>query len=283
MAMRRALPALARNSGSTTHFGFRDVPLSAKQGLVGQVFASVASRYDVMNDLMSAGAHRAWKASFVRALSPTDGLRVLDCAGGTGDVAFRILDRAPGADVTVCDISGEMLDVGRKRAERMGGPQGGIRFVEGNAEKLPFDDASFDAYTISFGMRNVPRPDVAVAEAMRVLRPGGRFMMLEFAGVENPAVKMAYDAYSFQVIPVIGQAVAGDRESYQYLVESIRKFPKQQEFLAIMRAAGMRRASCADYSFGIAACYSGFKPAVARTAGRTTMVAALSEAEPTKV
>ncbi len=263
--MRRALPVAARHATGTTHFGFRDVPLDAKQSLVGGVFARVASRYDVMNDLMSAGTHRAWKSSFVNALAPVAGMKVLDCAGGTGDIAFRVLRAAPGTTVTVCDISREMLDVGRKRARDAGVSEDVLRFVEGNAENLPFGDESFDAYTISFGMRNVPRPDVAVDEALRILKPGGRFLMLEFAEVRNEAVKRLYDAYSFGVIPAIGEAVAGDRDSYQYLVESIRKFPKQEEFLQIMNSAGLRSTSVTDYSFGIAACYSGFKPAITRT------------------
>lgn len=241
------------------------MPLAAKQALVGQVFSRVAPQYDLMNDAMSAFLHRAWKLSFVRTLAPTSGMRVLDCAGGTGDIALRVLQAAPGAVVSVLDVSREMLDVGRARAVREAVSDEALRFIEGNAENLPFEDESFDAYTISFGMRNVPRPHIAVDEALRVLRPGGRFLMLEFAQVRNPALCSAYDAYSFNVIPALGEAIAGDRASYQYLVESIRKFPKQEQFLHIMKEAGLVANTVTDYTFGVAACYSGFKRATKRT------------------
>lgn len=262
MAMRatRILSRSVRSGANgSTHFGFRDIPMNEKQGLVGEVFARVASRYDVMNDVMSGFLHRTWKDSFVSDMRPTSGMSVLDCAGGTGDIALRIVDRAPDANVTVLDVSGEMLKAGKAKAEARKIPESAMRFIEGNAENLPFPDDSFDIYAISFGMRNVPRPVVAVQEAMRVLRPGGRFMMLEFALVRNEVLRQLYDAYSFNVIPAMGQAVAGDRASYQYLVESIRKFPKQEEFLGIMRDAGFASTSVTDYTNGVAASYSGFK------------------------
>lgn len=251
-------------AGGSTHFGFRDVPLNAKQAMVGQVFARVASRYDLMNDLMSGFLHRSWKNAFVSDLAPTPGMKVLDCAGGTGDIAFRVLEKADRANVTVLDASAEMLEVGRERAMKRNFSDESVRFIEGNAENLPFEDATFDAYTISFGMRNVPRPAVAVDEAIRVLKPGGRFMMLEFAQVRSYMLRQAYDAYSFNVLPALGQVVAGDRDSYQYLVESIRKFPKQEEFLNLMKDAGLIACSVEDYSQGLVASYSGFK----RTKGK---------------
>lgn len=264
--MRRAIATTARraaapraNHPDTTHFGFRDIPTAAKQGLVGEVFSRVASQYDVMNDAMSGFLHRVWKDAFVADLTPTSAMRILDCAAGTGDIAFRVLRAAPGASVTMMDPSPEMLANGRARAATLNFDKDALRFVKGNAENLPFADDSFDAYTISFGMRNVPRPHVAVDEALRILRPGGRFLMLEFAHVRNSALRAAYDAYSFNVIPSLGAAIVGDRASYQYLVESIRKFPKQEEFLQIMKDAGLVSTSVTDYSFGIAASYSGFK------------------------
>lgn len=246
-------------SSASTHFGFQDVPLTAKQGLVGQVFSRVASRYDLMNDAMSGFMHRVWKDAFVTDLSPTSDMRVIDCAGGTGDIAFRVIQSAPKTQVTVLDMSPEMLDVGRAKAKKSGIDDDLIRFIEGNAENLPFPDNVFDAYTISFGMRNVPRPAIAMDEAVRVLKPGGRFMMLEFALVQNSLLRQVYDLYSFNVIPAMGQAIAGDRDSYQYLVESIRKFPKQNEILQMMKDAGLVANTATDYSQGIAACYSGFK------------------------
>jgi ubiquinone/menaquinone biosynthesis methyltransferase len=242
--------------------------MADKEPLVRGVFERVAPSYDVMNDAMSLSVHRAWKRAFVASLAPTPSMRVLDCAGGTADIALRILEmrrsRLPGDEalaqpVTVCDINPEMLKVGRERAKKLGYTKKDIRFVEGNAENLPFQDESMDAYTISFGMRNVPRPELALAEAVRVLRPGGRFLMLEFAAVTNPAVKAIYDAYSFHVIPALGQLIAGDRASYQYLIESIRQFPSQERFADMMRDAGLHNVTVSDYSFGIAAEYSGFK------------------------
>ncbi|MCQ0969221.1 bifunctional demethylmenaquinone methyltransferase/2-methoxy-6-polyprenyl-1,4-benzoquinol methylase UbiE (plasmid) [Paracoccus sp. TK19116] len=242
----------------TTHFGFRTVDEGDKAGLVHGVFSSVASRYDVMNDLMSGGVHRLWKSAMMDWLAPRDGQRLLDVAGGTGDIAFRFLDRAPGAKATVCDMTEAMLIEGRKRAEadRVADR---LDWVTGDAMALPFTDASFDRYTISFGIRNVTRIADALAEAFRVLRPGGRLMVLEFSQLPVPALQWAYDRYSFNVIPAMGQAVTGDRDSYQYLVESIRRFPDQDSFAAMIREAGFARVDYRNLSMGIAALHSGWK------------------------
>jgi len=247
--------------GMETAFGFRQVNQGEKQHLVNDVFHRVADRYDLMNDLMSAGLHRAWKAAMVDWLAPSKrpGFRSLDVAGGTGDIAFRIVEASNrNAHVTVLDINGSMLGVGRDRAIKRGIDQH-LTFVEANAEELPFEDNRFDAYTIAFGIRNVPRIHVALSEAFRVLKPGGRFMCLEFSDVTMPMLDKIYDAWSFNAIPRIGKAVAGDAESYQYLVESIRKFPNQQNFADMIRGAGFSRVSWRDYSGGIAACHSGWK------------------------
>jgi demethylmenaquinone methyltransferase/2-methoxy-6-polyprenyl-1,4-benzoquinol methylase len=246
-------------------FGFRDVPLDGKQALVDDVFHSVARRYDLMNDLMSGGLHRLWKSALVDWLAPPrTGLMggrayaALDVAGGTGDVAFRIARRTDGrASVTVADINGSMLAVGRARAEAE--RLTGLSFVEANAEALPFADASFDAYTIAFGIRNVPRREAALAEARRVLRRGGRFLCLEFSQVDLPMFDRVYDAYSFNVIPALGRAVTGDAEAYRYLVESIRTFPNQERFADEIRRAGFGRVSWRNLSGGIAALHSGWK------------------------
>ena len=247
--------------GMETAFGFRQVNEGEKQHLVNDVFHRVADRYDLMNDLMSAGLHRAWKAAMVDWLAPSKrpGFRSLDVAGGTGDIAFRIVEASNrNAHVTVLDINGSMLGVGRDRAIKRGIDQH-LTFVEANAEELPFDDNTFDAYTIAFGIRNVPRIHVALSEAFRVLKPGGRFMCLEFSEVTMPMLDKFYDAWSFNAIPRIGKAVAGDAESYQYLVESIRKFPNQQNFADMIRDTGFSRVTWRDYSGGIAACHSGWK------------------------
>jgi demethylmenaquinone methyltransferase/2-methoxy-6-polyprenyl-1,4-benzoquinol methylase len=246
----------------TTHFGYETVPLGEKQGRVDAVFHSVAGRYDVMNDLMSAGLHRLWKDALVTAVRPsrTRSFRHLDVAGGTGDVAFRILDRGgPGTHVTVLDINGAMLEVGRERAGARYG--GRIDFVEANAEELPFDAKTFDAYTIAFGIRNVPRIDLALREAYRVLRPGGHFLCLEFSKVDVPGLDALYDAYSFNVIPRLGRIVAGDAESYRYLVESIRRFPPPAAFARMIEAAGFRRVTHRALSAGVVAIHSGWKVA----------------------
>ena len=242
-----------------THFGFREVDPREKQGLVNEVFSSVASRYDLMNDLMSAGLHRAWKNALVTAVNPPKGraFSLLDLAGGTGDIAFRVIAAGgAGTQATVCDINAEMLQVGRERAEKLGH---NVEFIEGNAEKLPFPDKSFDAYTIAFGIRNVPRIPDALKEAHRVLKPGGRFVCLEFSTVDVPGLDKIYDLYSFNLIPAMGRAVTGDAESYKYLVESIRKFPRPQAFADMMTAAGLRRASFRQLTGGIVALHSGWR------------------------
>ncbi|MCJ1899666.1 MULTISPECIES: bifunctional demethylmenaquinone methyltransferase/2-methoxy-6-polyprenyl-1,4-benzoquinol methylase UbiE [Paracoccus] len=241
-----------------THFGFRTVAETDKAGLVHGVFSRVASRYDVMNDLMSGGIHRIWKTAMMDWLAPRDGQHLLDVAGGTGDIAFRFLERAPGARVTVCDMTESMLVEGRKRAEA-GQRASRLAWVTGDAMALPFADDSFDRYTISFGIRNVTRIPDALAEARRVLRPGGRLMVLEFSQMPVPMLQWLYDRYSFNVIPVMGQIVANDRDSYQYLVESIRKFPDQETFAAMIREAGFGRVQWRNLSMGIAALHSGWK------------------------
>ncbi|MBA8905259.1 MULTISPECIES: bifunctional demethylmenaquinone methyltransferase/2-methoxy-6-polyprenyl-1,4-benzoquinol methylase UbiE [Aminobacter] len=247
--------------GMETSYGFRNVGAGDKQGLVNEVFHKVADRYDVMNDLMSGGLHRIWKDAMVAWLNPPrrPGWKVLDVAGGTGDIAFRIVDASHGnAHATVLDINGSMLGVGRERAEKRGLADK-TDFVEANAEELPFADETFDAYTIAFGIRNVPRIDVALSEAWRVLKPGGRLLILEFSEVEMPLLDKIYEAWSFNAIPRIGQAVTGDGEPYAYLVESIRKFPNQQNFAAMITRAGFDRVTFRNYTGGIAALHSGWK------------------------
>ncbi|MDR7221005.1 bifunctional demethylmenaquinone methyltransferase/2-methoxy-6-polyprenyl-1,4-benzoquinol methylase UbiE [Aminobacter aminovorans] len=247
--------------GMETSYGFRNVGAGDKQGLVNEVFHKVANRYDMMNDLMSGGLHRIWKDAMVAWLNPPrrPGWKVLDVAGGTGDIAFRIVDASHGnAHATVLDINGSMLGVGRERAEKRGLADK-TDFVEANAEELPFADETFDAYTIAFGIRNVPRIDVALSEAYRVLKPGGRLLVLEFSEVEMPLLDKVYEAWSFNAIPRIGQAVTGDGEPYAYLVESIRKFPNQQNFAAMITRAGFDRVTFRNYTGGIAALHSGWK------------------------
>ena len=245
-----------------THFGFREVDPSEKQGLVNEVFSSVAARYDLMNDLMSAGLHRPWKDALVNTVNPPRGdhpFALLDVAGGTGDVSFRMIEAGgAGTRATVCDINAEMLEVGRSRAAKMG-LDGVVDFIEGNAEKLPFPDKSFDAYTIAFGIRNVPRIQEGLNEAYRVLKPGGRFVCLEFSTVDVPGLDKIYDLYSFNVIPAMGRAVTGDAESYRYLVESIRKFPRPQAFADMISAAGFRRVNVMPMTGGIVALHSGWR------------------------
>ncbi len=242
----------------TTHFGFTDVPESEKAGRVHGVFSSVASKYDVMNDVMSVGIHRLWKDAMMDWLAPRDGQHLLDVAGGTGDIAFRFLGRAPGARATVLDMTEPMLVEGRKRAEaeQMADK---LDWIVGDAMALPFDDNTFDRYTISFGIRNVTRIPDALAEAYRVLKPGGRLMVLEFSQLPNAGLQKLYDLYSFNVIPRMGQAIAGDRDSYQYLVESIRKFPDQDRFATMIRDAGFENVKYRNLSLGIAALHSGWK------------------------
>ena len=245
-----------------THFGFRTVPLEDKQALVDDVFHKVARRYDLMNDLMSAGLHRVWKDIAINLLNPPRGetpFALLDVAGGTGDIAFRAAEAAgPGFRATVCDIKSDMLEVGRARAA-MRQLDDRVSFVEGNAEALAFASGAFDAYTIAFGIRNVPRIDLALAEAFRVLKPGGRFLCLEFSTVDVPGLDRIYDLFSFKVIPPLGRAVTGDADSYQYLVESIRKFPKPDAFAGMIRAAGFSRVNWQSLSGGIVALHSGWR------------------------
>jgi demethylmenaquinone methyltransferase / 2-methoxy-6-polyprenyl-1,4-benzoquinol methylase len=249
---------MTSDSEDTTHFGFQTVPEGEKAGMVHGVFTRVASKYDIMNDLMSGGVHRLWKDAMMDWLAPRPGQRLLDVAGGTGDVAFRFLKRAAGATAVVCDMTESMLVEGRKRAEADKLAER-LDWVVGDAMALPFADNSFDVYTISFGIRNVTRIGDALAEAYRVLRPGGRLMVLEFSRIPNDLMQKAYDLYSFNVIPVMGQVVTGDRDSYQYLVESIRKFPEQEAFAGMIRAAGFGQVKYRNLTMGVAALHSGWK------------------------
>jgi demethylmenaquinone methyltransferase/2-methoxy-6-polyprenyl-1,4-benzoquinol methylase len=240
-------------------FGYETVDADEKTRRVGAVFSSVAAKYDVMNDAMSLGMHLLWKDQFVRRVKPQAGEAVLDMAGGTGDIAFRMAET--GAEITVSDINQDMLDVGIERAQKKMGKRGidGLVWSRQNAEDLAFEDRTFDAYTIAFGIRNVPRIDQALCEAYRVLRPGGHFLCLEFSSVDVPGLDRLYDLYSFNAIPAIGRMVAGDAESYRYLVESIRKFPKPQVFAAMIREAGFSRVSCTPMTGGIVALHSGWR------------------------
>jgi demethylmenaquinone methyltransferase / 2-methoxy-6-polyprenyl-1,4-benzoquinol methylase len=245
-----------------TSFGYRQVPQAARQDLVNRVFAGVAERYDLMNDLMSGGLHRLWKDDLIALLNPPRGdrpFRLVDVAGGTGDVAIRYARAGgPNATAVLCDISPEMIGVGRRRVHAAGlDPR--ITFAQGNAEALPFPDKSFDAYTIAFGIRNVTHIDTALAEAFRVLKTGGRFLCLEFSHVEVPILDRLYDFHSFEVIPRLGALAAGDSEPYRYLVESIRKFPNQARFADMIRAAGFARVSHRNLTGGVAAIHSGWK------------------------
>ncbi len=245
-----------------THFGFREVPLGEKQALVDDVFHKVAQRYDLMNDLMSAGLHRAWKDALVTAINPPKSEReftLLDVAGGTGDISFRtIAAGGPGTRATVAEINADMLGIGRERAYAQA-LDDVVTFVDANAEALPFPDKSFDAVSIAFGIRNVPRIDVALKEMHRVLRLGGRFLCLEFSNVDVPGLDALYELYSFNVVPALGRVVAGDAEPYRYLVESIRRFPRPNAFADMMRAAGFARVSHRVMSGGIVALHSGWR------------------------
>jgi len=256
----------------TAHFGSRRVPLADKQALVDDVFRSVAQRYDLMNDLMSLGLHRAWKDAMVTAVNPPRHrpFALIDIAGGTGDIALRMIEAGGNqTQVTVCDINPDMLAVGRERAAARSrslpssaiGEEIGrrITFTEANAEALPFANRSFDAATIAFGIRNVPRIETALAEAYRVLKIGGKFVCLEFSAVDVPGLDRLYDFYSFNVIPALGGAVTGDAESYRYLVESIRRFPRPEDFSAMLRAAGFVRVSYQQMTGGIVALHSGWR------------------------
>jgi demethylmenaquinone methyltransferase / 2-methoxy-6-polyprenyl-1,4-benzoquinol methylase len=248
--------------GSTTHFGFRDVREADKASLVRGVFDRVAPRYDLMNDLMSAGVHRLWKADLIAEIAPRASDVLLDVAGGTGDIATRYLHACGGVDTgaraIVCDINAEMVDVGRDRALD-GGFVAGVNWLVGDAEHLPVATSSIDVYTIAFGLRNVTRIDAALAEARRVLKPGGRFFCLEFSRVVVPVLDKLYDLYSFSVLPAIGDIVTGDRGAYQYLVESIRRFPPQEELARQVTAAGLERVRVRNLSGGIAAIHSAWR------------------------
>ena len=245
-------------SEKTTHFGFETVSETEKAGRVQGVFGSVASRYDIMNDVMSGGIHRLWKDAMMDWLAPRSGQKLLDVAGGTGDIAYRFLKRAGQGHATVLDLTEEMLVEGRKRAEA-NQMIDQLDWSVGDAMALPFPDNSFDVYTISFGIRNVTRPQDALNEAFRVLRPGGRLMVLEFSQIPNPAMQWAYDRYSFNLIPLMGQLIANDRDSYQYLVESIRKFPDQDMFLNMVRSVGFENAKYRNLTAGVACLHSGWK------------------------
>ncbi|XP_056232538.1 2-methoxy-6-polyprenyl-1,4-benzoquinol methylase, mitochondrial [Seriola aureovittata] len=277
----------------STHFGFETVPEEEKAKRVYKVFENVAQKYDIMNDAMSLGIHRLWKDTLLHAMHPQPGARLLDVAGGTGDIAFRFLeyirsqqerqkrramrsmqtpswqeisnnystedeDGPQESRAVVCDINKEMLKVGKQKADSLG-ISAGLSWVVGDAEELPFDDDQFDIYTIAFGIRNVTHIDQALQEALRVLKPGGRFMCLEFSKVTNPVLARLYDAYSFQMIPVLGEVIAGDWKSYQYLVESIRKFPDQEEFKHMIEDAGFYSVQYYNFTGGVVALHSGFK------------------------
>ena len=252
---------VAMSENNTASFGFRDVPEAEKEGLVREVFSSVAARYDLMNDLMSGGIHRIWKDAMVEYLNPQPGWKSIDVAGGTGDIAFRIVEmaRARGgeAQVTVCDINEKMVGEGKRRAEQKG--EAAITWTVGDAEALPAPDASFDSYTIAFGIRNVTHIEKALSEARRVLKPGGRFLCLEFSHVDVPGLDTIYDAYSFKLLPKMGGLVAGDADSYRYLAESIRRFPSREKFAQMIRDAGLGQAKVRVLSGGIAAMHSAWR------------------------
>ncbi len=270
------MPDIASDSGGaraedSTDFGYRRVAAAEKPGLVRDVFDSVAGRYDLMNDLMSAGVHRIWKAALVAKLNPRPPMHFVDVAGGTGDIAFRILERlkvraartggqagAAQSRATIVDINQQMLNVGRDRALDRG-LLSGLDWVCGDATALPLGDSSVDAYAIAFGIRNVTGMKEALREARRVLRPGGRFVCLEFCPVDRGLMRPLYDAYSFAVIPALGRAVTGDAESYRYLVESIRRFPGPEKFAALIEAAGLDQVRVSTLTGGLVALYSGWR------------------------
>ena len=246
---------------STASFGFREVPEAEKEKLVHGVFSSVAARYDLMNDLMSGGVHRLWKDAMVEWLNPQPGWHVLDVAGGTGDIAFRIADaartRGGDAEITVCDINADMLNEGVRRASAMGEKH--IEWVCGDGEVLPIPDSSMDAYTIAFGIRNFTHVQKALEEARRVLKPGGRFLCLEFSRVDAPGLDTLYERYSFSILPKLGEMVAKDAESYRYLAESIRRFPPQAQFAKMIEKAGLSRVKIRNMTGGIAAMHSAWR------------------------
>ncbi|MBD3665082.1 bifunctional demethylmenaquinone methyltransferase/2-methoxy-6-polyprenyl-1,4-benzoquinol methylase UbiE [Sulfitobacter aestuariivivens] len=241
-----------------THFGAKTVPEDEKAGMVRNLFSDVANKYDIMNDVMSVGIHRIWKEAMMDWLAPRPGQKLLDVAGGTGDVSFKFLKRAGHGHATVLDLTEGMLVEGRKRAEAAQLADS-LDWIVGDAMALPFENNTFDVYTISFGIRNVTRPQEALNEAYRVSRPGGRLMVLEFSQLPNPMMQKAYDLYSFNVIPRMGQIIANDRDSYQYLIESIRNFPDQETFLGMVKTAGFENAKYRNLTMGIAALHSGWK------------------------
>ncbi len=244
------------------NFGFREVESDKKSSLVGEVFKNVASRYDIMNDLMSLGMHRLWKQYFVNLYKPHEGCRILDVAGGTGDIAFRFHEimRAKDIDgeITITDINPAMLEEGKKRTIDRG-ILDKIKWQEADGENLPFKDNSFDCYTVAFGIRNFTNIEKGLAEAYRVLKPGGKFMCMEFTPVDAPGIKEIYDAYSFNIIPWVGDKVTGNREAYQYLVESIRKFPDKKTFAAMIKECGFQEVKIRTLAAGVVAIHTAWK------------------------
>ena len=249
---------MSESKSAHTHFGYQNVPEENKSGLVKEVFNNVSSRYDVMNDLMSVGIHRVWKNTLINWLAPKENQNLLDVAGGTGDIATRFLNQTKSGNATILDMTESMLQEGTKRITNSS-LSSRMRWVVGDAMTLPFKKNTFDIYTISFGIRNITKIDVALSEAFRVLKPGGRIMILEFSKLPNPMMQKAYDLYSFNVIPKIGEIVVGDKDSYQYLVESIRKFPDQVSFANMMTEAGFENVKFRNLTFGVAALHSGWK------------------------
>ena len=249
---------MTESKSAHTHFGYQNVPEENKSSLVKEVFNNVSSKYDVMNDLMSVGIHRVWKNTLINWLAPKENQNLLDVAGGTGDIATRFLNQTKSGNATILDMTESMLQEGTKRITNSS-LSSRMRWVVGDAMTLPFKKNTFDIYTISFGIRNITKIDVALSEAFRVLKPGGRIMILEFSKLPNPMMQKAYDLYSFNVIPKIGEIVVGDKDSYQYLVESIRKFPDQVSFANMITEAGFENVKFRNLTFGVAALHSGWK------------------------